>query len=234
MLRGENPSLNTHHSQLVLFAACDCTGHGVPGAMVSVVCVNGLNRSVREHGITDPGKILDKTREIVIQEFEKSDDVVKDGMDISICALQGNTLKWAGANNPLWIIRLVRHSGFDPESHQKIAVHPDSYREQDKYEIIEYKPNKQHIGKVENPKSFTTHTIELQKNDTFYIFTDGYQDQFGGENGKKFKSSKLKEMFISIQDKDMNEQQKIVAQTFDQWKGNSQQIDDVCIIGVRI
>ncbi|MBI2280860.1 MAG: tetratricopeptide repeat protein, partial [Bacteroidetes bacterium] len=196
VLRGENPSLNTHHSQLVLFAACDCTGHGVPGAMVSVVCVNGLNRSVREHGITDPGKILDKTREIVIQEFEKSDDVVKDGMDISICALQGNILKWAGANNPLWIIRLVRHSGLDPESHQKIAAHPDSYREHDKYEIIEYKPNKQHIGKIENPKPFITHTIELQKNDTFYIFTDGYQDQFGGENGKKFKSSKLKELLI--------------------------------------
>ena len=222
--------LKTENCGLILFAACDCTGHGVPGAMVSVVCVNGLNRSVREHGITDPGKILDKTREIVIQEFEKSDDVVKDGMDISICALQGNTLKWAGANNPLWVIRPVRHSGLDPESRQKIAGQASN----DEYEIIEYKPNKQHIGKVENPKSFTTHTIELQKNDTFYIFTDGYQDQFGGENGKKFKSSKLKEMFISIQDKDMNEQQKIVAQTFDQWKGNSQQIDDVCVIGVRV
>ena len=200
--------LSTENSELILFAACDCTGHGVPGAMVSVVCNNGLNRSVREHGITDPGKILDKTREIVIQEFEKSDDVVKDGMDISICTLQGNTLKWAGANNPLWIIR--------------------------NNEFIEYKPNKQHIGKIENPKPFITHTIELMKDDTLYIFTDGYQDQFGGQNGKKFKSSKLKELLISIQDKNMDEQQEIINQTFELWKGNSQQIDDVCIIGVRI
>ena len=201
-------AFGTVHSELILFAACDCTGHGVPGAMVSVVCNNGLNRSVREHGITDPGKILDKTREIVIQEFEKSDDVVKDGMDISICTLQGNILKWAGANNPLWFIR--------------------------NNEFIEYKPNKQHIGKIENPKPFITHTIELMKNDTLYIFTDGYQDQFGGQNGKKFKSSKLKELLISIQDKNMDEQQEIINQTFELWKGNSQQIDDVCIIGVRI
>ncbi|HRE97228.1 MAG TPA: hypothetical protein PK637_10710, partial [Flavobacteriales bacterium] len=89
----------------VLIAACDCTGHGVPGAMVSVVCNNGLNRSVREYGLTDPGKILDKTREIVIAEFEKSDEDVKDGMDISLCSLSGNTLKWSGANNPLWIFK---------------------------------------------------------------------------------------------------------------------------------
>ena len=91
----------------VLFAAADCTGHGVPGALVSVVCNNALNRSVREFGLTDPGKILDKTREIVIAEFEKSDENVKDGMDISLCTLSLSTLTltWAGANNPLWIIR---------------------------------------------------------------------------------------------------------------------------------
>ena len=89
----------------VLFAAADCTGHGVPGAMVSVVCNNALNRSVREHGLTDPGKILDKTREIVIEEFEKSDEEVNDGMDIAICSLEGNSLQYAGAHNPLWVIR---------------------------------------------------------------------------------------------------------------------------------
>jgi len=94
-----------HKEGRVLFAAADCTGHGVPGAMVSVVCNNGLNRSVREYGLTDPGEILNKTREIVIAEFEKSEDEVKDGMDIALCSLEGSTLKYAGANNPLWIIR---------------------------------------------------------------------------------------------------------------------------------
>jgi hypothetical protein len=91
---------------VVYFAAADCTGHGVPGAMVSVICVNGLNRSVREFGLRKPAEILDKTRELVIKEFEKSEEEVKDGMDISLCALntKTNELQWAGANNPLWIV----------------------------------------------------------------------------------------------------------------------------------
>ncbi|MFN3916798.1 MAG: tetratricopeptide repeat protein [Flavobacteriales bacterium] len=195
---------------MILIAAADCTGHGVPGAMVSVVCNNGLNRSVREHKITDPGKILDKTREIVIQEFDKSDEVVNDGMDISLCALQGNTLWWAGANNPLWITR-------------KGAA-----------EVEEIKSDKQAIGKGDNLKPFTTHKIELQKGDSVYIFTDGYTDQFGGEKGKKFKASRLKELLLSISHEPMEKQKHLLNQAFEQWKGDLEQIDDVCIIGVRL
>jgi serine phosphatase RsbU (regulator of sigma subunit) len=195
---------------LKLFAAADCTGHGVPGAMVSVVCNNGLNRSVREHGVINPGKILDKTREIVIQEFEKSDEDVKDGMDISLCAInpEKNQLHWAGANNPLWILR--------------------------NNEILEYKPDKQAIGKTENPKPFTTHTIELQEKDTIYIFTDGYQDQFGGLKQKKFRISQMRELFLSLTAKSMEEQRKIIDASFETWKGELEQVDDVCIIGVRV
>ncbi|HET6243529.1 MAG TPA: tetratricopeptide repeat protein [Bacteroidia bacterium] len=200
--------IKTSANQLILIAAADCTGHGVPGAMVSVICNNGLNRSVREYGITDPGKILDKTREIVIQEFEKSDDEVKDGMDISLCALQGNTLHWAGANNPLWIIR--------------------------SNEIIEYRADKQPIGKYAETKPFTTHTLELQKGDTIYIFTDGFADQFGGEQGKKFKSANFKKMLLSIQSETMERQKEIISDAFSLWKAELEQIDDVCIIGVRI
>ena len=120
----------------ILFAAADCTGHGVPGAMVSVICNNGLNRSVREYGLIDPGKILDKTRDVVISEFEKSEEEVKDGMDISLCSLdfKNQILHWAGANNPLWIIR----NG----------------------ELLETKSNKQPIGVVDNPLPFTTRKIE--------------------------------------------------------------------------
>ncbi|MCC7331242.1 MAG: SpoIIE family protein phosphatase [Flavobacteriales bacterium] len=196
----------------LLFAACDCTGHGVPGAMVSVICVNGLNRSVREYNLTEPGKILDKTRDIVITEFEKSDEDVKDGMDISLCCLdfKSNTISWAGANNPLWIIR------------------------KGSTQIEEIKANKQPIGKTETPQPFTTHSIEFNEGDTLYIFTDGYQDQFGGEKGKKFKAAQLKELLLSIQQENMENQRKIIAKTFDQWKGNLEQVDDVCIIGVRV
>ncbi|MFT7612597.1 MAG: serine phosphatase RsbU (regulator of sigma subunit) [Parvicellaceae bacterium] len=192
----------------VIFAAADCTGHGVPGAMVSVICNNGLNRSVREYGLADPGQILDKTREIVIQEFEKSEEEVKDGMDISLCSLDGLKLEYAGANNPLWIIR--------------------------NDEIIETKANKQPIGKYTDPKPFTTHSIELQKGDTIYIFSDGYVDQFGGEKGKKFKPANLRKLLLSIQDQSMETQKQLLDQAFETWRGDLEQIDDVCMIGVRV
>jgi tetratricopeptide (TPR) repeat protein len=197
-----------HTDGKVLFAAADCTGHGVPGAMVSVVCNNALNRSVREHGLIEPGKILDQTRKIVIAEFEKSDEEVKDGMDIALCSLEGTKLQYAGAHNPLWIMR----NG----------------------EIVETKANKQPIGQFDNYEPYTTHSFDLKKGDTLYIFSDGYVDQFGGEKGKKFKSKSFKELLLSIQDETMSEQKKIIDGTFINWKGNLEQIDDVCVIGVRI
>jgi len=197
-----------HKDNKVLFAAADCTGHGVPGAMVSVVCNNALNRSVREHGLTDPGEILTKTREIVVQEFEKSDEEVKDGMDIAICSLEGNKLQYAGAHNPLWIIR----GG----------------------EILETKANKQPIGQFDNPEPYTTHEFELQQEDSIYIFSDGYVDQFGGEKGKKFKARAFRELLLSIQDKPMEAQKNIIDEAFETWRGNLEQIDDVCVIGVRV
>lgn len=195
---------------LILFAAADCTGHGVPGAMVSVVCNNALNRSVREYGLTDPGKILDKTREIVVKEFEKSDEEVKDGMDISLCAYNTKThmLKWAGANNPVWIVR-------------------DGV-------LQEVKGDKQPIGKYSEHKPFTTHTIQLSEGNAFYVFTDGYYDQFGGDKGKKFKAAKMKELLLSIYQRPMEEQRRIIDEAFETWKDNLEQIDDVCVVGVKV
>ena len=197
-----------HKAGKVLFAAADCTGHGVPGAMVSVVCNNALNRSVREYALTDPGEILNKTREIVIQEFDKSEDEVKDGMDIALCSLNGYKLEYAGANNPLWILRNGK--------------------------LIETKANKQPIGKFDNLLPYTTHKFELEKGDSIYIFSDGYVDQFGGEKGKKFKSKAFKSLLLSIQNKTMEEQRILIDKAFETWRGNLEQIDDVCVIGVRI
>jgi serine phosphatase RsbU (regulator of sigma subunit) len=199
-----------HKDGKVLFAAADCTGHGVPGAMVSVICNNGLNRSVREYNLTEPGKILDKTREIVIQEFEKSEDEVKDGMDIALCSLHNNTLQYAGANNPLWIIRNNTN------------------------EIEEIKATKQPIGKYGNPEPYITHTIELQKGDSIYIFSDGYADQFGGEKGKKFKAANFKKLLLSIQQESMERQKELINEAFENWRGKLEQIDDVCVIGVKV
>ncbi|MCB9364702.1 MAG: SpoIIE family protein phosphatase [Flavobacteriales bacterium] len=212
--KGVSPPSGESEGAVILFAAADCTGHGVPGAMVSVICNNGLNRSVREYGLTDPGEILNKTREIVVQEFEKSEEDVKDGMDIALCSLEqeeGNwKLKYAGAHNPLWVIRKGGN------------------------EVEEIKANKQPIGKFENPEPYTTHAVELEQGDTIYIFSDGYVDQFGGEKGKKFKAKAFRELLLSIQEKTMDEQKSIIDEAFESWRGGLEQIDDVCIIGVRI
>jgi serine phosphatase RsbU (regulator of sigma subunit)/antitoxin component YwqK of YwqJK toxin-antitoxin module len=194
----------------ILFAAADCTGHGVPGAMVSVLCNGAMNRSVREFGNTDPGKILDKAREIVIKEFEKSEEEVKDGMDIALCSLEGRNLKYSGAHNPLWII------------------HKDSN------EIEEIKANKQPIGKFYKPEPYKTHTITLNDGDTFFIFSDGFSDQFGGEKGKKFKAANFKKLLLSIQKEDMQKQRELIDTAFEKWRGNLEQLDDVCVIGVRV
>lgn len=199
-----------YKNDTVLFAAADCTGHGVPGAMVSVVCNNGLNRSVREHQLLDPGQILDNTREIVIAEFEKSEEDVKDGMDIALCAWKGKELKYAGANNPLWIIR----AGSD--------------------EIEEIKADKQPIGKFSNPLPYHTHEIQLNEGDQFYIFSDGFADQFGGEKGKKYKTNNFKKLLLSIKECPMNEQKETLIKEFLQWKGSLEQLDDICVIGVRV
>ncbi|HEX8516132.1 MAG TPA: SpoIIE family protein phosphatase [Bacteroidia bacterium] len=195
---------------LLIFAAADCTGHGVPGAMVSVICNNALNRSVREFGLVSPAAILNKTRDLIISEFEKSDDEVKDGMDISLCCYDpaSKNLAWSGANNPLWIIN---ETG-----------------------LREIKADKQPIGKYTDPKPYTEHNIQLKTNDQIFIFTDGYQDQFGGEKGKKLKTSGLKALFLKAWKEPAENQKVIIENTFEAWKGNLEQVDDVCIMGVRV
>jgi tetratricopeptide (TPR) repeat protein len=197
---------------LVFIAAADCTGHGVPGAMVSVVCSNALNRAVKEFGITEPGKILDKTRELVVKTFEKSGSDVKDGMDISLCAINYDTneLHWSGANNPLWY--LDNHSGT----------------------ITEIKPDKQPIGKSENVLPFTTHTRSLQNISTLYLFTDGYADQFGGPSGKKFKYKPFENFLLSIRDLDIQEQKAQLQKKLNEWKGSLEQVDDILVIVIRL
>jgi tetratricopeptide (TPR) repeat protein len=218
-------------STTVYFAAADCTGHGVPGAMVSIACSNALNQAVKELKTNDTGKILDKTRELIIENFSNNEHTIQDGMDISFCALDKQTkkLSWSGANNPLWIVRNVELEMLNDESKNEYSTFNTQH-----LKLIEVKPDKQPIGKVENPQPFTTHTIELQKGDTIYLFTDGFADQFGGEKGKKFKYKPFKELLLSIQDKSMDEQKQVIEETFISWKGDLEQVDDVCVIGVRI
>lgn len=203
-------------------AAADCTGHGVPGALVSVICSNALSKVLYEENIKEPAEILDRTREIIINRFEQSSDRVNDGMDISLCAIDRARMKlhWAGAYNPLWIIR---------KDHEGTA------------QLIEYKGNKQPIGVYEKQENFTNHIIDIQWGDNLYMFSDGFADQFGGpdqvtreKGGKKYKSKPFKKFLLSIHDTPIKLQEEKIQHEFDNWKGNLDQVDDVCIIGIRI
>ncbi|HRE74603.1 MAG TPA: tetratricopeptide repeat protein [Flavobacteriales bacterium] len=199
----------------ILFAAVDCTGHGVPGAFVSIVGYNGLNRAVKEFHLYEPSKILDKLTELVEDTFkQQGSSNIKDGMDITLCSLEyldneTAVLKFAAANNPLWIFR----NGTEWE---------------------EVKADKQPIGAFDDRKPYTQHEFILSKGDTFYIFSDGYPDQFGGDKGKKYKYSKFRDYLQAIIPHNMEKQKELLSEEIVAWTGDLEQVDDQCVIGIRI
>lgn len=215
-----------NNDNIILFAAADCTGHGVPGAMVSVVCHNSLNRAVREFGLSEPGQILDKVTDLVIRTFERSDHEVKDGMDISLCAYhpEQKKLEFAAAHNPLWILREGKEDYPGLKKSDETETHA----------LYEVKANKQPIGKFSHRKDFVNHTIQLQEGDTIYMSSDGYPDQFGGKKGKKLKSKAFKKLLFELVQMSPEDQQKKLDKWFEDWRGDFEQLDDVCVIGVRI
>ncbi len=212
--------------QISLIAAADCTGHGVPGAMVSVACSNALHRTVNEFKILDPSKILDKTRELVIATFAKSGDNIKDGMDISLCAISEGKAIYSGANNPLWIVRNTNKLTKEQLEHRTTVIVENKA-------LIEFKGDRQPIGLFVNMKPFTQTEIELIKGDIIYLSTDGFPDQFGGEKGKKIKYKPFKKILIENSNKTMQQQKEILTLEFNSWKGDLEQVDDVCVIGIK-
>lgn len=206
-----------HHHNYVYTAVADCTGHGVPGAMVSVVCSTALSKSILEYNLENTGEILDHTREMVAKQFAKAGENVRDGMDISFCKFdfKNRKLFWSGANNPLIIIRPPIKAGTD-------------------HELIELIPNKEPIGIYENKTSFIQHEFNLEKGDMIYMFSDGYADQFGGKQKKKFRKNNLYKLLIEISKLPLEDQKNILFKTHSDWKGDTEQIDDICIVGVKV
>jgi serine phosphatase RsbU (regulator of sigma subunit)/Tfp pilus assembly protein PilF len=200
----------------ILIAAADSTGHGVPGAMVSVVCSNALNRAVKEFKITEPGEILDKARELVLETFAKSERDVKDGMDISLASIpkvrkgDATLIKWAGANNPIYIVS--------------------------EGAVKEIKANKFPVGAyaTEQKQNFTTHNIELKNGDRIYLFSDGLVDQFGGPNEKKYKAKRMQLKMLESCYMQMKQQKDYLRSDLLSWQGKLEQVDDILVIGVEI
>ncbi|MGL5890841.1 MAG: PP2C family protein-serine/threonine phosphatase, partial [Bacteroidia bacterium] len=197
-------------NDLIFFAVADCTGHGVPGAMVSVVCSKALNTALLEMHITEPGAILDAATDIVVSTFARTKSELSDGMDISLCVwdTKTRTLQWAGANNPLLIV-------FAAEA-----------------QLV--KADKQPVGKSLKRNTFTTHTFQFEQPVQLYLFTDGFADQFGGPDGKKFKQKQLTEMLTALAELPAGEQQRKLGETLTDWQGTLEQIDDVLVAGIKL
>lgn len=195
-----------------VFCVADCTGHGVPGGFMSMLGNSFLNELVIENKLFKADVILNKLREKVIHALEqKGKTEQKDGMDISLCVWNklDNTLEFAGANNSIWLLR--------------------------NKELTEYKADKMPIGTYAGEdKPFSSITIPLQKDDTIYMSTDGYPDQFGGPHGKKFKYKNLEALLTRLPSEPFTEQRSMLETEFENWKGKLEQLDDVCIIGIRI
>lgn len=197
-----------------IFSAVDCTGHGVPGALMSVVGFNLLNRAVKELHLTTPSEILRELDYGVNKLLRQSEsgNTVKDGMDISICSYRPETriLQYAGAFNPLYMVRNGQLSQVKADK-SPIGVNVD--------------------GVVD---SYTNHEIQMLPGDMIYLFSDGYADQFGGPEGKKLKYNRLRELLVSISGKPTAEQEQHLRSEFNNWKGRLEQVDDVLIIGMRV
>lgn len=196
----------------VLFGAIDCTGHGVPGAFMSLVGYNGLNQAVKEHSLAHPDQILNDLSRTAVASLnrDRGSDFIRDGMDLAICKLnkKTNVLEYSGAKNPLYIIRNGK--------------------------LITYKADKFSIGEDGAELKFKLTSVQLESGDMVYLFTDGYVDQFGGELGKKFKFEPFRNLLLSIAELPADEQHEVLYETIVKWQGGFEQLDDILIFGVKI
>ncbi|MCF8381404.1 MAG: YfiR/HmsC family protein [Bacteroidales bacterium] len=202
--------VNEMDNRLIIIAA-DCTGHGVPGAFMSMLGVSLLNEIVNNKGLYHPDEILNALREDIISSLKQVEggSDVKDGMDMTVCTLdyKTDTLEFAGANNPL----ILFQDG----------------------ELIQVKADKMPVAVHDRMDKFSLHKLKIKKGDTFYTFSDGFVDQFGGPQQKKYLSKNFRELLSGIQDKSMLEQGKLIDAEFENWRTELEQVDDVTIIGVR-
>ena len=213
------------------FAVADCTGHGIPGAFISMIGTILLNEIYNSKKIDIPNEILDELSRLVrLTLTNKEGYTMKDGMDISFAVLDHKTkmLYFSGANNPVWIVSENAEKRIN-----KTTVIP-LLEKNGKY-IYEIKGDKQPIGDYgDYVKPFTLNNAHLEEGDVFYLFSDGYVDQFGGDNNKKFKAKPFRELLLTLFDNSMVEQKVVLAENFQNWKGDYEQIDDVTVMGIRV
>ena len=225
------------HAPLLIVAVADCTGHGVPGAFMSMLGISFLNEIVRKQEVTQANRVLNELRKEVINALQQKGKTgeQKDGMDISMLVVNTatNECQWAGANNPLYIVSSTQSAVGSRQSAVSIGTEDCGLKTED-CGLIEIKGDKMPIAIYERMDEFTNHEIQLQKSDTIYLMSDGYEDQFGGPHNKKFKSKQLKELLLSNCTQPMSEQKEILEKAINEWIGTGEQIDDITILGLKV
>ena len=215
----------------LVIVAADCTGHGVPGAFMSMLGISMFNDLINDRCFDAPGAILDRLRDKVkaLLVQQGNSDEQKDGMDLALAVYNKSNreLHFSGANNPLYIIR-------KKEASEQVELTPFASIENGEYSLFEIKGDKQPIGTHWEETSFRTTSVCLNEQDSFYMFSDGFIDQFGGENRKKFKSMNFKKLLLSLQKESMASQRESLEKSFDQWKGPYEQLDDIIVLGVKV
>jgi serine phosphatase RsbU (regulator of sigma subunit) len=214
-------------------AVADCTGHGVPGAFMSMISYQKLEEAVAQ--LNEPRNILKRLNKRIKTALRQnmSDASSRDGLDIALLSCKRpneNTLKikFSGANRPLWIIRKVKGTNEGGEGNETAAT-------EDRYELEELKVTKTSIGGfTEASQEFIQHDCELKSGDTLYMSSDGFADQFGGKANKKMTTKKFKNLLLEIQPYSMQDQYHQLTQFFNEWKGENQQVDDILVIGIRV
>ena len=217
------------------FSVADCTGHGIPGAFIALIGTILLNEIYNSKNLKDPNTILDELNRLIQLTLTASDGKqMKDGMDISFCVFNKETrvLSYSGANNPLWLIS-NRSTVSNNVNGAKSLIEPNIIGEG--YNLFEIKPDKQPVGKyMDDQRPFTVNQIQLEVGDSLHIFTDGYADQFGGDKGKKYKYKPFKRFLLDQAGKPMIEQKSAIWKEHEKWKGEYEQVDDICVMGIRV
>ena len=200
------------HGNYTYIAAVDCTGHGVPGAFLSIEASNLLNTAFNADETKSPATILNRLDKLVEEALHnKVDDIeLRDGMDIAICKINfdTNTVEYAGAFNSIYLVRDNK--------------------------LIEYDANNIYIGNNDDNKLYTNQTFKIEREDVIYMFSDGFADQFGGDKGKKYKYRQMQQLLVKNNNKSMDAQKQLLEREFEQWRGNLEQVDDVMVIGIKI
>jgi serine phosphatase RsbU (regulator of sigma subunit) len=220
-----------HKKNLAIWVVADCTGHGVPGAFMSMLGFGFLNEIVVERDCSDAAEILNLLRAKIVSALRgKGENQARDGMDISVCIWDKTkqTLQYAGANNPLW---LIRHRSTELPEHTKRTTQI----EDSALQLLEIEPDKMPVGFVDvNAKPFANKSIQLFEGDVIVQLTDGFADQFGGPHGKKLKYAAMKRALLEFQSKSFEQQEKALDTLFESWKGDLEQVDDVCVVAVKV